>query len=138
MDFRWFALVLVTLLVWGIWGVAARLASSALGWRDTMAVAAIGYMVIAVTFIFASRAQVLPQGPVWLLALAVGSLGFIGTLTFYMALNLNPSSIVVVATSLYPIVTLALSFLLLGETITPRQAVGVALALAALVLISGE
>lgn len=138
MDFRWFLLVLLTLAVWGIWGVVTRVASSALGWRDTVAVAAIGHMLVALIFIIASRAQVLPHGPVWILALVAGSLGFLGAMTFYIALDLNPSSIVVVATSLYPVVTLVLSFFLLGENITLRQALGIALALAGLVLISGE
>ncbi|MCS7109985.1 MAG: EamA family transporter [Candidatus Caldarchaeum sp.] len=138
MEFRWFILVLVTLSVWGIWGLVTRIASSAMGWRDTAAVAAIGHMLVALFFIVGSKAHVLPTGPVWIMALIAGSLGFIGATTFYMALDLNPSSIVVVATSLYPLVTLALSFLLLGEDISPRQAVGIALALTALVLISSE
>lgn len=138
MDFRWFLLVLVTLLVWGIWGVVTRIASASLGWRDTTAVAAIGHMIVALLFILTSRADIVPKTTVWGLALLAGSLGFLGAMTFYMALSLNPSSIVVVATSLYPLVTLVIAFLVLGETISVRQAVGVVLALAALVLISGE
>lgn len=138
MDLRWFALVVVTLMVWGVWGLVTRVASSALGWRDTVAVAAIGHMMVALMFIFASRATVSPQNPMWLLAVFAGSLGFLGAMTFYMALDLNPSSLVVVATSLYPLVTLLLSFLLLGESLTLRQWAGVGLALAALLLISGR
>ncbi|MEM1947123.1 MAG: EamA family transporter [Candidatus Caldarchaeum sp.] len=138
MDFRWFLLVVLTLLVWGIWGVVTRIASASLGWRDTTAIAAIGHMAVAFLFILVSRADIVPKSTVWPLALFAGSLGFLGALTFYMALSLNPSSIVVVATSLYPLVTLVIAFFVLGETISVRQAVGVGLALAALALISGE
>ncbi|MEM4270290.1 MAG: EamA family transporter, partial [Candidatus Caldarchaeum sp.] len=74
----------------------------------------------------------------WYMALLAGALGFLGALLFYVALDLNPSSIVVVATSLYPVVTILLSTLFLGESISIRQAVGVVLAIAALVLISSR
>ncbi|MEM0349787.1 MAG: DMT family transporter [Candidatus Caldarchaeum sp.] len=138
MEVRWVALVLLTLFIWGVWGVVARVGASALGWRDNAAVAAIGHMIVSLMFIISSRAHVTPTNQAWVAALLAGALGFLGAVTFYLALDLNPSSIVVVATSLYPLVTLILSFLLFGEVLTIRQIVGVALALTALVLISGK
>lgn len=128
----------MTLFIWGLWGVVTRVGASALGWRDTAAVAAIGHMIASLMFIISSRAQIIPQNQAWLAALLAGALGFLGAVTFYLALDLNPSSIVVVATSLYPLVTLILSFLLFGEVLTVRQLVGVVLALTALVLISSR
>ncbi|MEM0383328.1 MAG: DMT family transporter [Candidatus Caldarchaeum sp.] len=138
MDYRWFVAVLLALVVWGAWGVVTRVASSSLGWRDTTAIAAVGHMSIAIAYIILSRAAVLPQGSAWYMALLAGALGFLGALLFYVALDLNPSSIVVVATSMYPVVTILLSMLFLGESISLRQAVGVGLAIAALVLISSR
>ncbi|MEM1943659.1 MAG: EamA family transporter [Candidatus Caldarchaeum sp.] len=138
MDYRWFVAVLLALVVWGVWGVVTRVASSSLGWRDTTAIAAVGHMSVAIAYIILSRAAVLPQGSAWYMALLAGALGFLGALLFYVALDLNPSSIVVVATSLYPVVTILLSTLFLGESISIRQAVGVVLAIAALVLISSR
>ncbi len=138
MDYRWFIVVLLTLAVWGIWGVVTRVASASLGWRDTTAVAALGHMIIASLYIAISRPTISPQGFIWFFALLAGILGFLGALFFYIALELNPSSIVVVATSLYPIVTLVLSMFLLGETITIRQAAGVLLSMLALILISSR
>ncbi|MEM2096210.1 MAG: EamA family transporter [Candidatus Caldarchaeum sp.] len=138
MDYRWFVAVLLALVVWGVWGVVTRVASSSLGWRDTTAIAAVGHMSIAIAYIILSRAAVLPQGSAWYMALLAGALGFLGALLFYVALDLNPSSIVVVATSMYPVVTILLSTFFLGESISIRQAVGVGLAIAALVLISSR
>ncbi|MEM4282041.1 MAG: EamA family transporter [Candidatus Caldarchaeum sp.] len=138
MDYRWFLVVLLTLAVWGVWGVVTRLAAASMGWRDTTAVAALGHMAIAVTYIVLSSATITPQGSAWFLALLAGGLGFLGALFFYVALELNPSSIVVVATSLYPLVTLTLSMLFLGETLNIRQAAGVACAIIALILISSR
>ncbi|MDJ0272603.1 MAG: DMT family transporter [Candidatus Caldarchaeum sp.] len=138
MELRWVAVVLLTLFIWGLWGVLARVGASALGWRDSAAVAAIGHMIVSLMFIISSRAQVIPASQAWFAALLAGVLGFLGAVTFYLALDLNPSSIVVVATSLYPLVTLILSYLLFNEVLTLRQVIGAALALIALALISGE
>ncbi len=138
MDQRWFFVALATLILWGVWGVVTRVASSSLGWRETTAIAAVGNMLAAVIFILVSGASLAPRGFPWLLALAAGALGFTGALTFYIALNLNPSSIVIVSTSLYPLVTIAISVILLGETFTLRQALGAVLAIAALILISAD
>lgn len=138
MELRWVAVVLLTLFIWGLWGVVARVGASALGWRDSAAVAAIGHMIVSLMFIISSRAQVIPASQAWFAAVLAGALGFLGAVTFYLALDLNPSSIVVVATSLYPLVTLILSYLLFNEVLTLRQVIGAALALIALALISSE
>ncbi|MDW8360625.1 MAG: hypothetical protein RMK31_08625, partial [Candidatus Caldarchaeum sp.] len=75
MDYRWLLAVLLALFVWGVWGVITRVASASLGWRDTTAVAAVGHMAIALTYIVLSRAMVSPQGSAWYLALLAGALG---------------------------------------------------------------
>jgi len=136
MDYRWVAVVVVTLLVWGVWGVLTRVASASLGWRDTTAIAALGHMLFAISYIFLSRAQVAQLTTTWSVAFMAGGLGFLGALTFYVALNLNPSPVVIVATSLYPVVTLVLSYLFLGDSLSLRQIIGVGFALIALILIS--
>ena len=138
MEYRWVFFVLLTLLVWGCWGFLTRVAAASLGWRDTTAIAAIGNMIAAVSFIMLSRAELAPQSPSWFAALSAGVLGFLGALTFYVALDQNPSSLVIVATSLYPIITIILSVLLLGENMSVRQMVGAAFAILALILISGR
>jgi len=138
MDVRWILVALLTLVLWGVWGVVTRVASATLGWRETTAIAAIGHMVTAIIFIVLSRPSLAPQGLNYAFALLAGALGFAGAFTFYVALNLNPSSVVVVVTSLYPLVTMFLAFMLLGETLTTRQLAGAALAIIALILISAD
>jgi transporter family protein len=138
MDVRWLLVALLTLALWGVWGVITRVASTTLGWRETTAIAAIGHMATAIIFIVLSRPSLAPQGLPYIFAMLAGALGFAGAFTFYVALNLNPSSVVVVVTSLYPLVTMFLAFILLGETLSTRQLVGAALAIIALVLISAD
>jgi transporter family protein len=59
-------------------------------------------------------------------------------LGFYSALDGGKAPIVVPLTALYPIVTVLLSFLVLSERISPIKAVGVVLALVAILLLSIE
>ncbi|MFZ8858125.1 MAG: EamA family transporter [Candidatus Caldarchaeales archaeon] len=136
MEVRWFIVALMALLSWGVWGVLGRYASQTLSWREVTALAAIGQMVASLSFIFLLRPELSFQTAHGLAALVAGAMGFIGALLFYVALNLNPSSIVVVVTSLYPVVTTLLSFLFLNETLGPRQLLAMALAMTALVLFS--
>jgi transporter family protein len=136
MELRWFLVALMALVSWGVWGVLGRYASQTLSWREVTALAAIGQMVASFSFIFLLRPELSLQTAQGMAALVAGALGFIGALLFYVALNLNPSSIVVVVTSLYPVVTAALSYLFLGETLGPRQLLAMTLAMTALVLFS--
>ena len=57
-------------------------------------------------------------------------------LFFYWALAGGKASVVVPLTALYPVVTLGLALLILGERLSLRQSIGVALALTAIFLFS--
>ena len=53
-----------------------------------------------------------------------------------MALSRGSSAVVVTATALYPLVTLLLGYVILHEPLSPRQWVGIGLAVGAIVLLS--
>jgi transporter family protein len=55
---------------------------------------------------------------------------------FYLALGTGKAAIIVPLTALYPVVTLMLSLLILQEKVTLLQAVGIILALVAIILMS--
>lgn len=69
-----------------------------------------------------------------LVVVGLGDLG--GNLFFVLANALGPLSIAVVLSSLYPVGTALLAWLLLGERLRRTQALGAALALAAIALIA--
>ena len=66
----------------------------------------------------------------------VGVVYTIGTFCFYQALSRGKALIVVPLTSLYPLITMLLTFLLLKERITILQGVGIILSLIAMLLMS--
>jgi transporter family protein len=77
----------------------------------------------------------IPLSPMTFIIVA-GFLGSAGTILFYAALGAGKASLIVPLTALYPVVTVALSLLVLHETVTLKQVFGVALAIAAILLIS--
>lgn len=129
---------MLSLLVWGVWGFTARLAASSIGWREMTVLASIGSASSMIVFAILTRPNLSYPLGAFILAFVVGVLGFLGTPILYAALERHPSAIVIVVTSLYPVVTIILSTLLLGEVPSSRQVIGIVLAITALVLISSE
>jgi transporter family protein len=76
-----------------------------------------------------------PPGFAW--SAGAGFVNFVGFLAFFAAVEKGKVSTVIAMSSLYPVVTIALSVLFLHETITPREGLGVACALLAGFLLAG-
>ncbi len=137
-DYSWVFFAVLALLLWGVWGFTARLAAESIGWREMTVLASIGSVSSMIVFALLTRPNLSYPLDAFMLAFIVGVLGFMGAPIFYAALERHPSAIVIVVTSLYPVVTIILSTLILKEALTTRQVIGIALAIAALVLISSE
>lgn len=125
----------LALLVWGVWGVCSKLATMHI--RPTSAVVYEvlgGAMVALIVFIaLGLRLETNVRGMVF--ALATGICMSLGALLFLVALSRGNASTVTMIASLYPLVTLVLLFLILGEPVTTRQLLGVLLGMCALVLL---
>ncbi len=96
--------------------------------------------VVSVTmigaFLLATRRQVTGHGSVWRIAALAGALDMSANFLYLLAIHRGLLSIVVVVAALYPVSTVVLAFGLDRERVSRSQAVGMALALGALVLVS--
>ena len=81
-------------------------------------------------------ARIHPDAGGALAAVATGVCGLGGAYFFLLALERGKASIIVPFTALYPLITLALSVLLLGERPSPANLVGIAFAIVAVALLS--
>uniref|UniRef100_A0A7V6A4B0 EamA domain-containing protein n=1 Tax=Desulfobacca acetoxidans TaxID=60893 RepID=A0A7V6A4B0_9BACT len=132
----WLALSLVSLVLWGIWGVFSKLATQQLGPQAAYLLGIIGYLPVLGILMYETGGKVPWQPWGWASALAAGmSTGF-GLFFFFRALNAGTASVVVPMTSLYPVVTVLLSWLFLGEHLSPRQLTGLIMAITAVWLLS--
>src|SRR5512135_844790 len=127
----------VLLLLFGLWGITAKLAMKEIGLQIVIWAQIASTAIFPIYFVLFK--DLLPlkldTGAV-IMALVTGALGIGGTIMLYLMLRVAPTSIVIPLSALYPLVTIILSFLILREQITPQQWLGIAFALVAIALLS--
>jgi transporter family protein len=133
----WLLYSLMTLLCWGLWGVFSKLASNYSRPRQTLIFQAVGVIAFALVVLFIEQFQIQRTAAGFGWSFAAGFINFIGFLAFFAAVQKGKVSTVISLSSLYPVVTIALSVLLLHEKITKREGLGIALALTAGWLLAG-
>ena len=131
----WLLNAFTTVALWGVWGAFSGL-SPQRGFPETLV-----YCVWALTMIPPALIVLAMAG--WRLdtdrravlhGLAVGLLGAGGQMVLFYAVARGPAYLIFPVISLSPVITIALSFLLLGERTGRLGVVGIALALVALPL----
>ncbi len=125
---------LVAALCWGSTDVAAAIAGRRLG---SLRVAAIVQVTTLATLVVLCliRGSGLPSDPADLAVSAVTGIVAAGAyLSFFTALRIGPLSVVSPVVAAYGGLTVILAVLLRGETLTPLQAIGAALATIGVIL----
>jgi transporter family protein len=135
-SWGWLAPTLVFTCALGVIGVTSRLALDTLDWYDLVVWAALIYTTAAVCVFVHGRARgerfVRPDG--W--AVVAGTLAVLSLAALYVALGNGDASIVIPVSSAFPIVTLLLAWLLLGERLTVRRVLGTVVVVAGVVVIT--
>lgn len=132
----WLYLSIITLLCWGLWGLFAKIASHHISPQAVYLWGSAGALFVTVlSLITGFRFEYHVAGIFY--SLLAGLTGGGGVIFFYYAMKEGKVSLVVTITALYPVVTILLSFLILKEDITLKQALGMAFALIAMVLMAG-
>jgi transporter family protein len=135
--------LLLTVLMWGLWGffgklaLEKRMAPTTLFLAETLVSA-----IIAVVFFAAILQKPEPQVPLYSTINVYGVLSgatlAIGLLFYYLALERTNVSVVVPVTATYPVVAVLLGFVVLRERPSPLQWIGVILVVVgAMLLLSG-
>ncbi len=128
---------IVLLLFWGIWGVTIKVAMQSIGLQVVVWVQLAQTLIFPLYFlVFKDLLPLKLEGPAILWAMFSGAISLIGTLMLYLLLRVAPTSIVIPLSALYPIITIALAFLVLHERITAQQWLGIVFALIAIALLT--
>lgn len=123
-------------MLWGLWGFLPKITTRYLEPKSAIVYEVIGSILLAAIALVSLqfRLDVHPTGIA--LAIATGMLGFLGAFFFLNAVSRGPVTLVATLSGLYPIVTIVLAMLVLHETVTVRQGVGIALALLSMILVA--
>lgn len=136
MDSHVLALVILTILGWGLWGLFAKLGVQTIGKYQYMLVLNIVVLVgIAFYLIFNQKLYITPTKDL-VYPFAAGISVIVATIAFFSLVEKTKISWLVAFTSLYPAITIILAALILNEKLTLTQGLGIGLALIAGLLLS--
>lgn len=131
----WILPSLVYIFFMGALGVTTKLALRHMGWQDVIVWTTIVYVVISGGMLLFGQARVV-VGAGSVAAIASAVLASTALVAFYVALGRGDASIVVPFTSVYPLVTLVLSALVLSEHITPLRGAGAVVVIIGVAMLS--
>ena len=133
----WVLFAFLTTLTWGMWGFLSKLASGSARPRQLLLFQVSGAMLFGLLVLALERfhLQWSPRAFGW--SAGAGFVNFIGFLTFFAAVEKGKVSTIIAMSSLYPVITILLSVLLLHEKITSREGLGICFALLAGFLLAG-
>jgi len=127
---------LFTAVMWGLTDVIAALTARRLGSLPTLSLVGLASLVGIWAFAIATLGGLSFASQVAPAAALVGVVSAAGYMAFYTALRLGPIAVVSPVASTYGALTVVLSVVLLGERLTPTQALGAAAATIGIVLVS--
>jgi transporter family protein len=134
---KWFWYSTLCVLSWGVWALLSKVGSNEIP-ADTMQfLFTFGALPVALILLMGRRFKLekSPRGIFY--AVANGVLSGIGGLAFFAAFRSGGNTAVIAsATSLYPMITVALAVTILRERLTWVQVLGLGFAAAAIVIFS--
>jgi transporter family protein len=134
----WLIYSILTVICWGLWGVFSGLASNYTRPRQTLIFQAVGVVAVGLVVLTMERFQIQHTAVGFWWSVAGGAVNFIGFLFFFAAVEKGKVSTVISLSSLYPVVTIALSIAFLHDKLSKREGLGIAFALTAGWLLSAK
>jgi transporter family protein len=133
---NWIFPVFGAFVFWGLWGFLPKITTRTISPMNAMIFEAIGGVLVAGLAVLSRgyHLELTRQGV--LLALLTGVFGIIGAWMYLQAVSTGKVSLVVSFTALYPILSIILAVVFLGETLSVRQGVGIAMAMLSMLLIA--
>lgn len=134
---RWFWYSMICVLCWGGWALLSKLGSREIPPETMQFLFTLGTLPVCLALLIGRRGKLekSPRGISY--GVLNGILSGVGGLTLFAAYHTNGStSLITVATALYPMITIILAISILRERFRPVQALGLLFAVAAIVIFS--
>jgi len=130
----WIFYAALLIVFWGIWGAFSALPANWYGYPDQM-IYSIWALTMIIPAVFALRGQHFDRRPqATIYGLLIGLTGAGGQLLLFQALTMGPAYLIFPIVSISPAITVIMAMVLLRERLSPLAAVGLVMALAAIVL----
>jgi len=125
-----------TMIAWGFWIVFGEIASES---TDPVTVAAISYVaaaVVTVAYALFSDASLAVSGRGLTFSVLAGVAAAVGVLSTFVGVSLGSTAVVSTVGGMYFVTAAVIGVVVLGESVTLTQVLGIGLALTALVVIN--
>jgi transporter family protein len=134
---RWFWYSLICVLCWGGWALLSRLGSREIPPETMQFLFTVGTLPVCLALLIGRRGKLekSPRGITY--GILNGILSGVGGLALFAAYHTNGNtSLITVATALYPMITVVLAISILRERFRAIQALGLAFAVVAIIIFS--
>jgi len=132
----WIILTFLAFLFWGLWAFFEKVGTKYLDPASILIYETLGIIVVTLFLLISVKFKVPFNSRGAFFAFASGIVATIATIFFLFALTKGKVSVVVLLTSLYPLVTIILSILFLKEKLDFREVAGIMFALIAIGLLA--
>lgn len=130
---HWLVFTLLTLFLWGGWGLVSKPLSNALSPWQVQTFSSLGLLPVIAVLVKRKLPARTNSRRGWWLAFGAGLLSSFGNVAYYQALaNGGKAAAVTPLTALYPLVTVGLALIFLHERLNVVQSLGAGLSLAAM------
>jgi len=133
---NWVTSSFLALLSFGFWGLFTKLTVNHIDSKSALIYQSLGVLIIGLITLGIMEFKPATQLKGISFAVLTGAAYGIGCLFYFIAADKGKIITVVTLTALYPLVTLALALLLLKESVSLKQCVGIAFGLLAIFLMS--
>lgn len=124
---NWLCHSMITLLLWGVWGIFGKLAYRSITPRDYIPLVLIGnIIVLIIACFFLLRPSHFKINSTDGIFAVISSIAYVaGGLFFFLALGKGETSKVVLVTALYPIITISYSLFFMNEPVSATKLLGI-------------
>jgi len=135
---RWLFFSLLSMLLWGVWGLISKLSVELTSALQNQVVSTIGLLLSLTLFARSKNLGIAGnkrRGAFW--AFVTGLCGGIGNVALFLSFSHGgKASVVVPLSGVYPLISVMLAWVCLREKLNRVQVAGIGLALVALVLLN--
>ncbi len=136
---HWIALALVSILLWGAAALLQKMATNDISGSAAALWFLVAFAVIGGAMLLYEPLPDAVSPTIWLLVIGLGFMLALGNFTILLAFaSGGKASIITPMTGLYPLISIPIAILAMGETMNWREATGVAFAVAGVITLSWE
>lgn len=134
MNQEWVFYLLLTILFWGVWMFLPKIVIRSIPIESAFVLEILGGVFFGLLMFGFVHLDFHVIGT--FCALVAGFCSYLGAYCYFRMVKVKPVGLTASIASLYPVVTVALGFFILGERTSPKRIAGIALAMIAIYLMT--